>query len=312
MSIKSVIPNMRATRHAEPLTLTPDPITGRLIDSHPGVRTRPMQVLVLGASRTGTMSILTALEKLGYNPYHMAKAMKAPKLSFSLWVEALRAKFYPETLKPAVKKTPWGVEEFDKVLGDFDGVSDVPSICFAEELIAAYPDAKVVLNTRDVDAWLRSMDSTAGRVLRWRGWATLAKWDPALVGPWWEHGQLVCPTVFGTVSDYSQHGPARAAFHAHYARVRAAVEGQEERLLEYRVQDGWGPLCEFLGREVPEGEFPRVNDSKEFVRVHGFMWWLGVGRMVWGVVVMGAPALAVGAAFWWREELRGLAGRLLA
>ena len=67
MSIQSVIPNMRATRHAELLTLTPDPVTGRLIDSHPGIRTRPMQVLVLGASRTGTMSILTALEQLGYS-----------------------------------------------------------------------------------------------------------------------------------------------------------------------------------------------------------------------------------------------------
>jgi len=300
---------MRATRHAELLTLTPHPVTGRLIDSHPGTRTRAMQVLVLGASRTGTMSILTALEQLGYNPYHMAKAMKAPRLNFSLWIEALRAKFYPETITSAVA-TPWGVDEFDKLLGDFDGVSDVPSICFAEELIKAYPDAKVVLNARDVDAWLRSMDGTAGRVLRWRGWATLARWDPALIGPWWEHGQLVMPTVYGTVTDFSTHGPARAAFHSHYDRVRAAVEGQEGRLLEYKVQEGWGPLCKFLGREVPAGEFPRVNDSGEFVKIHGFMWWLGLGRMVWGVAVMGAPVLAAGAAIWWRKELVGWGEKL--
>lgn len=311
MSVQSVIPNMRATRHAELLTLTPDPVTGRLIDSHPGIRTRPMQVLVLGASRTGTMSILTALEQLGYNPYHMAKAMKAPKMNFSLWLEALRAKFHPEQVTSAVK-TPWGVEEFDKVLGDFDGVEDVPGIAFAEELIAAYPEAKVVLNTRDVDAWLRSMDSTAGHVLRWRGWSTLAKWDPALIGPWWEHGQLVCPAVYGTLSDYSPHGPAREAFHAHYAKVRAAVEGQEGRLLEYKVQDGWGPLCEFLGKEVPKGEFPRVNDSREFVRIHGFMWWLGVARMVSGVAWMGAPFFVAGAAVWWRGELVGLGRSLFA
>ena len=82
MSTQSVIPNMRATRHAELLTLTPDPVTGRLIDSHPGIRTRPMQVLVLGASRTGTMSILTALEQLGYNPYHMAKSDEGTQNEF--------------------------------------------------------------------------------------------------------------------------------------------------------------------------------------------------------------------------------------
>jgi hypothetical protein len=311
MSIQSFIPNMRATRHAELLTLSPHPTTGRLIDSHPGVRSRPMQVLVLGASRTGTMSILTALEQLGYSPYHMAKAMKAPRLNFSLWIEALRAKFYPETVTSAMK-TPWGVNEFDRLLGDFDGVSDVPSICFAEELIAAYPEAKVILNNRDVDAWLRSMDGTAGRTLRWRGWATLAKWDPALIGPWWEHGQLVMPTVYGTMSDFSAHGPAREAFHVHYARVRAAVEGQDARLLEYKVQDGWGPLCKFLGKPVPESDFPRVNDSSEFVRIHGFMWWLGVARMVSGIAWIGAPFLAAGAGFWWREELVGLGGRLFA
>jgi hypothetical protein len=73
MATESVVQDMRNTRNAEVLTLSPHPVTGRLIDSHPGVRTRPMQVLILGASRTGTVSIMAALEQLGYNPYHMAK-----------------------------------------------------------------------------------------------------------------------------------------------------------------------------------------------------------------------------------------------
>ena len=75
MSTDYMIDNMRKTKNPEVLSLSPHPITGRLIDSHPGVRTRPMQVLVLGASRTGTVSIMAALEQLGYNPYHMAKGM---------------------------------------------------------------------------------------------------------------------------------------------------------------------------------------------------------------------------------------------
>lgn len=76
MATETVVQDMRNTKNAEVLTLSPHPVTGRLIDSHPGVRTRPMQVLVLGASRTGTVSIMTALEQLGYNPYHMAKGKK--------------------------------------------------------------------------------------------------------------------------------------------------------------------------------------------------------------------------------------------
>jgi Sulfotransferase domain len=36
-------------------------------------------------------------------------------------------------------------------------------------------------------------------------------------------------------------------------------------LLEREIgKDGWGPLCEFLGVEQPEGEFPRVNETKAF------------------------------------------------
>jgi hypothetical protein len=228
--------------------------------------------------------------------------MKAPKLNFNLWIEALRAKFHGQG-------KPWGREEFDRILGDFDGVEDVPTICFAEELIAAYPEAKIVLNNRDVDQWLHSMDSTAGHVCRWKGWETLAKWDPALVGPWWEHGKIVCPAAYGTLADYSPSGPARAAFHEHYARIRAIAP--KERLLEYHVKEGWEPLCEFLGKPVPEGEFPRVNDTKAFIRVHAFMWWLALSRMVGTIALMSAPVVGAAAAFWWRDELAGMARKWL-
>lgn len=38
----------------------------------------------------------------------------------------------------------------------------------------------------------------------------------------------------------------------------------KENLLEWKVQDGWGPLCGFLGEKQPEGAFPRVNEGAEF------------------------------------------------
>jgi hypothetical protein len=34
-------------------------------------------------------------------------------------------------------------------------VTDMPAAYFAEELIAAYPDAKVILTVRNVDDWHR-------------------------------------------------------------------------------------------------------------------------------------------------------------
>ena len=42
-------------------------------------------------------------------------------------------------------------------------ITDLPAARFAPELIAAYPNAKVILNKRDdADAWYRSFDETMG------------------------------------------------------------------------------------------------------------------------------------------------------
>jgi len=53
-----------------------------------------------------------------------------------------------------------------------------------------------------------------------------------------------------------------AAFNAHEADVKATIPA--DRLLVFDVREGWGPLCEFLGRPVPETDFPRTNSKEEF------------------------------------------------
>lgn len=32
-----------------------------------------------------------------------------------------------------------------------------------------------------------------------------------------------------------------------------------DRLLEWSVEDGWEPLCKFLGKDVPDEPFPHLN-----------------------------------------------------
>jgi len=58
----------------------------------------------------------------------------------------------------------------------------------------------------------------------------------------------------------------RAKYRKHNERVRAIAP--KEKLLEYQVQQGWEPLCAFLGKEVPEVEFPRADDWKEYKEQH--------------------------------------------
>ena len=53
-----------------------------------------------------------------------------------------------------------------------------------------------------------------------------------------------------------------AAYERHNADVRRTVA--EERLLIYEVSEGWVPLCSFLGADIPDEAFPKVNTTAEF------------------------------------------------
>ena len=50
-----------------------------------------------------------------------------------------------------------------------------------------------------------------------------------------------------------------------YAYVRPAVP--KRRLLELESRDGWEPLCEFLGKDVPVGLYLCVNDADAIVKL---------------------------------------------
>jgi hypothetical protein len=52
-------------------------------------------------------------------------------------------------------------------------------------------------------------------------------------------------------------------FRKHIAEVQAEIPS--DRLLTFDLKEGWEPLCEFLGVEVPNIPFPKTNSSKAFV-----------------------------------------------
>lgn len=70
-------------------------------------------------------------------------------------------------------------EDFDALVGDSVAVADAPASCFAAEMIRAYPNAKVILNTsKDFDRWHKSvMKNIAGINRSWMFW--LMSWTSA-------------------------------------------------------------------------------------------------------------------------------------
>jgi hypothetical protein len=197
-----------------------------------------IEVIGAGVGRTGTYSLKLALEQLGFGPcYHMEEVFKEPPRRIALWNDALAGKpDWPATFE------------------GYDAAVDWPVAAFWRELAAAYPDAKVVLNTRSTESWCQSFTQTIFKLLAERDSA------PAHVQPWFD-------MAFGVVQKSGFNGTmSRAELAAAFEREIAAVQAAlpPERLLVFEVKDGWEPLCTFLDQPVPDMPFPRTNNTAEF------------------------------------------------
>lgn len=69
--------------------------------------------------------------------------------------------------------------------------------------------------------------------------------------------------------------------------VRKLAKEKGREILEFKAEDGWGPLCEYLGKEVPSDEFPRVNERRTFAIIRmimitkGLVSWAALGGVAW-------------------------------
>ena len=89
---------------------------------------------------------------------------------------------------------------------------------------------------------------------------------------------------------------ARGKYREHYALVRRVVP--EGMLLEYKLGEGWGPLCEFLAKPVPEVPFPRVNDSEALQELLAVVIRRGLWNSLRRVVRVLLPLVVVGLGVW--------------
>lgn len=176
-----------------------------------------------------------------------------------MWVDAIRGKF--EGARKFERK------DWDRLFGHCMAITDVPSYAFAEELMDAYPEAKVILSKRDsAEAWKRSMMTTIVPSCQ-----AFEKSKNSVIS---KVLQFFLPRshyqpMFGLVQKYlrlldvPQIGEEMYTEHNEWIRDLAVRKGS--KLLEFNVKQGWGPFCEFLGKEIPRDRpFPRMNDEKKY------------------------------------------------
>lgn len=257
------------------------------------IRTTPMRVISVGICRTGTLSMREAFRHLGYpNPYHFCSVL-ANVQDADIWAPILRAKLRePEKLIPR--------EELDQVLGHCGAVTDTPCAVLWRDLVAAYPEAKVVLVERDEERWLKSISTLLEGFLNPLVYVLMYT-EPHWFGRIFDLGFLWAKIWFGTTSLSGAKRNAIPCYRKHNAAIRAAVP--KERLLVYELGSGWEPLCKFLGKEVPKDvDFPHVNEAEVLQSAFEVVFTKAIKRSARNVSVIVAVAAVVAGGVWkyWR------------
>lgn len=242
---------------------------------HKAKEEKTIKVIGAGWGRTSTTSFLDAMEILGMKCYHMKEVIGNGD-----------AKFWSR-----VAKDP--TTDVHEVLGarGYEATCDWPSSQFYLEQLHRYPDAKVVLTYRDPEKWYGSLKNTI---------LTMMPRCDAPIGVRVAMGlglpaagfPEMCDDVIMTKS-FQGMEPTKEniiqAYKDHVEKVKATVPA--DKLLIFDVtehENPWIPLCEFLGKPIPDKKYPHSNDTEEFQRLTSI-----INSVGWtlGVVGLGIPFL---------------------
>jgi hypothetical protein len=201
-----------------------------------------LKVVGAGVGRTGSNSLKIALEQLLAAPCHHMFEIRDDLTQIPEWTAAIEG-------RPV---------DWTAMLSGYAAQVDWPGASFWPELSLANPEALVLLSVRDPDSWYRSASSTIFPAITDPN-------APPEVRPWLASVRTLLRDRF---SDRFDDSTAMIdAYEAHNAAVRSAIPS--ERLLEWSPTDGWGPICERLGLDVPAVPFPHANSTAQFLRGDG-------------------------------------------
>ncbi|WP_018215337.1 sulfotransferase family protein [Salinispora vitiensis] len=206
-----------------------------------------LRLINTGLGRTGTTSLKLALERLGYGPCsHM----------FNIVNDSERLQQWEKVVCDGQQP------DWEALFNGFVSVADGPSAIYHNEIIRAFPKAKVILTTRDGEEWYRSTYDTLYQfAVRSRDNPPEPDTMPARIYRF--VNTMVWDGLFG--GRFADKGHAIRVFHRHNEAVANSVA--PDNLLTYDVRQGWEPLCTFLGVPVPAADFPHANDSGSMRRV---------------------------------------------
>nr|CAB3262677.1 uncharacterized protein LOC100181739 [Phallusia mammillata] len=223
-----------------------------------------MRVVVAGLYKTGTKTLKQALETLGYNVWDVSEQLNAVCGGPMAWEDLLQTNADP-------------IVQLQKMLQYCDAVTDGPSAVLAPEVAQAFPESKVVLCVRDNEhVWYKSYEKSRD-TLNWNFFVQFFRLLSHTARRRYEIMRLVNDSLssgrFSTGVYSLSFGLSPVLCKHAYLAHNALVEEQvpENRLLKFNVKEGWKPLCDFLGHEVPSVPFPHANRGAFNASLPGFL-----------------------------------------
>lgn len=252
-------------------------------------------VVVIGAGqiRTGSLSMKAALTHLlQAKCFHNTDVLAGDQEDIDVCLKAVAGEMKPEDWR-------------DYLLNrNYAAALDFPINMFYKDVMKAFPDVKVILTTRDPKTWYASVL----KLFEFHGYQEECPWTwRVIVGAldgrnntdklfmnqseaniW----SMVPEGCHMSLEDAVRGGPDTAEkFLVDWERevVRSVPK---ERLLVFRAQEGWKPLCDFLGVEHPDIPYPWLHQGNTLEDVKTKF------RLVNKLVVYGIPVLVALLAGW--------------
>lgn len=193
--------------------------------------------------------------------YHFSTVYNEQPADALIWNQAILNKY--------VSKRRIDPEDWNSATGNCAAITDIPCIMFWRDYLKTYPNALVILTVRDsAGEWLESYSNT---VKPWFSRIYEEAHPPGLSAKLRRvfHNKTAMEKMAENIQKHYLSGIDQqgAAFYSQHNEevLQAAKYDIRARILVYNVKEGWGPLCKFLDRQVPEKKpFPHLNERGTF------------------------------------------------
>lgn len=202
------------------------------------------KIFCIGLSKTGTTSLTTALDILGYRTNHALHGGDCQHNSHIL--DIINGKI-------------------PTIFNDFDVFLDIPICDIYQEANEKYHDAKFIFTTRELAGWLDSCEyhfNNIDKTIRFNNLRVAG-----IVGM----KSLVRLKVYGCTeynkklyrNKYIQHAFNVMLYFNNLDRYTDIKLKEKLLIMNICNGDGWEKLCPFLNREIPNIPFPHENKRDE-------------------------------------------------